>query len=82
MVRTQIQLTDEQARLLRGIARERRASMAQIVREGVDLVIQRETQSDREQRLKALRAVAGKYHSGLTDVGRNHDQYLEEIHLG
>jgi Arc/MetJ-type ribon-helix-helix transcriptional regulator len=82
MVRTQIQLTEEQSVLLRGIARRRQASMAELVREGVDMVIQRETQPDREQRLAALRAIAGKYHSGLTDVGRNHDKYLEEVYLG
>ena len=36
MVRTQIQLTEEQARLVKQIAAERRVSMAEVIREGLD----------------------------------------------
>lgn len=81
MVRTQIQLTEEQvARLKKELARER-ISMAEAIRQALDLWLMNRDHSERVQRLKALRAAAGSGHSGLHDVGRNHDQYLEEIYL-
>jgi predicted DNA-binding protein len=78
MVRTQIQLTDEQARRLRRLAAERGISMATLVREGVDRVLDQE---DREERWRRALSVVGKYKSGdNANVSEEHDRYLEEIY--
>ena len=80
MVRTQIQLTDEQARRLKGLAAERGVSMAALVREGVELVL---AEPDREELWRRALAVVGKYRDleGATDVAENHDRYLEDAYL-
>jgi Arc/MetJ-type ribon-helix-helix transcriptional regulator len=79
MVRTQISLTPEQAEGLGRLARERGVSMATVVREAVDAVLDQEARGERWQ--KAL-ATVGKYRSkdGATDVAEKHDKYLAEIY--
>lgn len=80
MVRTQIQLTEEQAEVLRHLAHERRVSMASLVREAVDRLIDHD--DDRDERWRRALSVVGKYRDkeGATDVGVNHDKYLAEAY--
>lgn len=75
MVRTQIQLTEEQARRLKAIASERSVSMATLIREGVEHVLE----SD-ERRLRRERMIShiGGFHSGRGDISERHDDYLAE----
>lgn len=75
MVRTQIQLTEEQARALHRKASERETSVAQLIREAIDASLAAEDTADARQR--ALQAV-GRYRSGRSDVGAEHDRYLAE----
>jgi len=75
MIRTQVQLTEEQFRKLKRVAAERRVSMATLVREAVDRSF---TQDDRARRRARAIAVVGKFRSGERDVGRNHDRYLAD----
>ncbi len=77
MVRTQIQLTKAQARALRAEAVRQGRSMADLIRDGVDLLLGSGGVSLEERKRRAL-AVSGKFHSGLKDVARNHDRYLAE----
>lgn len=78
MVRTQIQLTEEQAGRLRRLAAERGVSMAALVREGVDCVL---ADDGREERWRRALSVVGKYRSGdAANVSEQHDRYLEEIY--
>jgi predicted DNA-binding ribbon-helix-helix protein len=78
MVRTQIQLTDDQMRALRKIASERRVSIAQLVRQAVDKLIKSGTHLDTsEQRRRAMEA-SGRFRSGLGDISEKHDQYFAE----
>jgi len=81
LIRTQVQLTDEQYGKLKKVAAERGVSMAEVVREALDGVLERRPAvSDEERRRKAL-AIAGRFASGLKDVGTRHDEYLaEEFH--
>jgi len=81
MVRTQIQLTEKQAEALHRIARQRRVSVAHLVREGVDRVLAQPQPVDREELVRRALSVVGKFHSGLTDVARNHDDYFVEAIL-
>ena len=87
MLRTQIQLTEEQDRLLGDLGRERRVSKAELVRQAVDLLLAGEVPERglEEQHRRAL-AVAGRFRSGGHDAARRHDAALArafaEMHEG
>ena len=77
MVRTQIQLTERQARELKRIAAREDVSMAEVVRRAVEAKIREGTPGvPWEERVRRAMAVMGKFHSGLKDVSRRHDHYL------
>lgn len=75
MVRTIIQLREEQAAALELAARRRGVSKAAIVREALELLLAREGGDTAVDR--ALRA-AGSGASGVPDLGERHDDYLAE----
>ena len=76
MVRTQIQLTEEQAGRLKAVAAKRGVSMAEMVRQGIEIVLgQAGEKSPQDLRRRAVQA-AGRYRSGLHDVATRHDRYL------
>lgn len=78
MVRTQIQLTDGQARTLRTLAAAEGRSMADIIREGVEALLAERGVRDREEVRRRALAVVGAFRSGLSDLGAEHDRYLAE----
>ena len=80
MIRTQIQLTETQAKALREIARQRDLSIAELIRRGVDDILQSEPGPTREERKRRALAAAGKFHSGLRDLSTAHDRYLDEAY--
>ncbi len=82
MVRTQIQLTEDQARELRRMAQEEGVSVAELVRRGVDTLLDSRERPSDEARWEAVRRGFGRWRSGRSDVARNHDEYLAEAHLG
>jgi Arc/MetJ-type ribon-helix-helix transcriptional regulator len=77
MVRTQIQLTEEQAEGLKKLAAERGVSMAELVRQSVQRLLEEREQDEKWRRAMTL---VGRYRSGLTDVSVNHDKYLFDEH--
>jgi len=79
MTRTQVQLTEEQVEALRRLSAAEGRSIAYLVREGVEILLRsRITRRDpKEIKARAL-AAAGKFHSGLKDLSKNHDKYLAE----
>ena len=81
MVRTQIQLTDEQARHVKRIAAERQVSMATVIRQGVDLLLRStETAPTDEERIERALSVAGKFRSGGGDGAAQHDLHLQDAY--
>ena len=77
MVRTQIQLTEEQAQALKRMSARQGKSVAEIIRMSVDDLIRRGGEKDPvEIRQRALQA-AGKL-NGPSDLSSNHDQYLAD----
>lgn len=78
MVRTQIQLTEEQARAVRELAQREGRSMADLVRESLDARLRQRTVVDRKALKGRARAVAGRFRSGVTDLGAHHDRYAAE----
>ena len=78
MVRTQIQLTDEQYASLKRMAQAEKVPMAELVRRGVDKVLKASAViSDEERRQRALE-IAGRFHSGKMDISERHDKYFAE----
>jgi len=80
MVRTQVQLTEKQAALLRKRAAEQGISLAEMIRRGMDLYLRMTvTASDEERRQRALQA-AGRFSSGRGDLAERHDKYLSKAY--
>jgi Arc/MetJ-type ribon-helix-helix transcriptional regulator len=76
MVRTIIQLPEDQAAALERAARRRGVSKAALVREALALLLARESGEAAVER--ALRA-AGSGASGVRDLAERHDDYLAEL---
>lgn len=81
MVRTQIQLTEEQARKVRRIAQEEGVSMAAIIRRWIDRGLA-ERHPARTELWERTLATIGRFEdpSGASDVARMHDRYLDGIY--
>lgn len=77
MVRTQIQLTKEQAEYLRRLAALRGVSLAALIREAVDRLAGSE---QRNELLERAREAIGSASSDRSDVAEHHDRYLAEIY--
>ena len=78
MVRTQIQLTEEQVKALKKIALARHLSIAELIRQAVDTIIRTNTMVDIEERRKRAIDIVGRFSSGKRDISRKHDTYLVE----
>ncbi len=82
MIRTQIQLTDEQAEGLKALSKAKGGSMAAWIRKAVNDLIREENGIPWEERKKRALSVVGIGRSDLGDVAENHDAYLAEAFLG
>jgi predicted transcriptional regulator len=78
VVRTQIQLTEEQANALKKLAMSRHLSVAELIRQAVTNFIKSSTVVDAEERQKRAIAAAGRFHSGIADLSNGHDKHLAE----
>ena len=78
MIRTQIQLTEHQAHVLRQRAAAEGRSMAELVREGIDRLLSDNTEPEREAAKRRSVNALGRFHSGNTDLGSAHDRHLSE----
>lgn len=77
MVRTIVQLPEEQAAALERAARRRRVSRAAVVREALTALLGPEDAGEDEALQRAL-AAAGSGASGIPDLGERHDDYTFE----
>lgn len=75
MIRTQIQLTDEQASRVKRIARRRGVSMATVVRDAIDR-LEDGLETQQAQSWARFRAAVGAFHGGDGDVSDHHDELL------
>lgn len=78
MVRTQVQLTEEQAERLRDLAHDRGTSMAALVRDAVDRYLTTEPGISRQERKQRIMELAGRFNSGCSDVSERHDEYFAD----
>ena len=63
MVRTQIQLTEEQAVCVKKVALESHISMSEVIRQGVDAFLKSAVPVKAEDRVKRALEAAGRYRS-------------------
>ena len=78
MIRTQIQLTEEQARALRVQARMEERSMAELVRECIAEYLMRRRTPDMQELARRARGLKGRFRSGAADLAEAHDRYLDD----
>ena len=78
MLRTQIQLPEEQVAMLKKIAAADNKSMAEIIRQSIDYFAKSKSPETDVQRRKRAIAAAGRFRSGIKDLSASHDEYLAE----
>ena len=79
MLRTQVQLTPEQHRRLRALAHREGVSVAELIRRGVDRLLDVES-PDRQQLYARAAELVGAFvdGQGASDLAERHDAYLDE----
>lgn len=81
MIRTQIQLTDEQVTALKKIVANKHESVTELIREGIKILLRFISDISSEKRRHRAIAVIGRFHSGRTDLSTKHDNYLTEVYM-
>ena len=77
MIRTQVQLEEDQLKWLRDRARESDKSISQVIREGVELYRAQEERIPEDKKQKAIAAIE-RFASKDSDISERHDDYLAE----
>ena len=78
MLRTQIQLTEEQARALKQLAAKEGTSVAELIRMSVNALLRSSGFVDLEEQRRRAIAAAGKIRDLPVDLSIDHDRYLRE----
>jgi hypothetical protein len=78
MCRTQVQLTAQKARALRRLAAERGVSMAELIRRGVDVILETASEPDYEEKVQRALAAVGMVKEGPSDMSERLDDYVAE----
>lgn len=73
MVRTQIQLSEDEAAPVKRLAHERSVSMAAVIRDAVDQYVSREAGVSLDERWRRSLAAVGGFHSGRANLSATHD---------
>jgi len=73
MVRTQIQLSEEEVVAVKRLAHERSVSMAAVIRDAVDEYVRRESGVSLDERWQRSLAAVGGFHSGGANLSARHD---------
>jgi len=80
MVRTQIQLTEDQAARLRTAATRKGISVAELIRQSVDAALSREVATSRAEAYERAGRASGRFRSGTADTSVRHDDHLTETY--
>jgi hypothetical protein len=78
MIRTQIQITKEQAASLRAMSAARQQPIAELIRMSIDSFLQREAGVSHERKRARAKSAVGRFASSLAEVSAEHDRYLAE----
>lgn len=82
MIRTQIQLSEEQASMVKALSAEKGISVSEVIRRAIDLMDNYSMGGDSRTRRELALEIVGKFSSGKGDVSENHDEYLTEAFQG
>lgn len=80
MIRTQIQLTEEQSKQLKALSKTEDVSVAELIRRSVDAYLDAHHKPSRKALRERAMNIVGKYASDEGDLGIRHDDYLEEAY--
>jgi hypothetical protein len=78
MVRTQIQLSQDQYRKVKRLAREEGVSLAEIIRRFIDDALGKQA-GDRGARYDRAEGLLGAFHAAERDLSTKHDRHLDEV---
>ena len=78
MVKTQVQLPEDDLAALRRLAAEQGVSVSVLVRRGVRQFLTANQAPSREELWRRADEVIGKFRSSERDIGRRHDDYFVE----
>ena len=78
MIRTQVQLTENQFDFLKKAAAENNTSIAEIVRLSINNYIKATSHVDKDERKRRALAAAGRFKSAISDLALEHDKHLAE----
>ena len=81
MIRTQVQINEDQSKWLKNKARDMGVSVSHLIRKSVDLYRAQESRLPIDRKEKAITAV-GRFSSGQSDVASRHDEYLAQAYSG
>ena len=77
MIRTQIQLSEEQVARIREVAASHEVSMAAVIREAIAQYLASSPDA-REDRYSRAKDAAGRFASGRRDLSKRHDAHFAE----
>lgn len=81
MIRTQVQLTEQQSQRLHDEALRAGVSVAELIRRSVDQFLgQTSTRGSQSPDRMSMLEVVGRFDSGLTDVSARHDLHLDQAY--
>lgn len=80
MIRTQIQLSEQQLRTLKTLAAKQNVSVAELIRQGVELLLRSTGAVDHAEQQRRALALAGRFRSEVNDLALEHDHYLDEAY--
>jgi hypothetical protein len=80
MVRTQIQVTEEQASRLKSVAATKGISIAEFIRQSLDTALAREPMASRDDAYERAARASGRFRSGASDTSVRHDDHLAEAY--
>ena len=80
MVRTQIQLTEEQSQALKRAAASEGKSVAELIRRSIDVMLRSKSVINEDEKRQRAIAAAVKFSSEDVDLSTEHDRYLSEAY--
>jgi hypothetical protein len=75
VIRTQVQIEDQQAEWLKAVAKERGVSVSLLIRDSINFY---RVRGERNSIKKRALAAVGRFASGFPDVSERHDDYLAD----
>lgn len=78
MIRTQIQLSEEQANMVKAISAEQGISVSEVIRRAIDSIANSSALYGSGEKRRLALEVIGRFGSGKSDISEKHDEYLAE----